>query len=64
MGKPTGFLEIERKLAPKRAVSERVNDYKEIELLNTPEETVAQASRCMKHHGKTHRQNHTHENNL
>ena len=47
MGKPTGFLEIERKLAPKRAVSERVNDYKEIELLNTPEETVAQASRCM-----------------
>ncbi len=57
MGKPTGFLEIERKLAPKRAVSERVNDYKEIELLNTPEETVAQASRCMDcgtpfcHHG-------------
>ena len=33
MGKPTGFLEIERKLAPKRAVSERVNDYKEIEQL-------------------------------
>jgi glutamate synthase (NADPH/NADH) small chain len=57
MGKPTGFLEIERKLAPKRAVSERVNDYKEIELINTPEETVAQASRCMDcgtpfcHHG-------------
>lgn len=57
MGKPTGFLEIDRKLAPKRAVSERVNDYKEIELLNTPEETVAQASRCMDcgtpfcHHG-------------
>lgn len=57
MGKSTGFLEIERKLAPKRAVNDRVNDYKEIELLNTPEETVAQASRCMDcgtpfcHHG-------------
>ncbi len=47
MGKPTGFLEIDRKLAPKRAVSERVNDYKEIELLNSTEDTEAQASRCM-----------------
>ena len=35
MGKPTGFLEIDRKLAPKRAVNERVNDYKEIEQLNS-----------------------------
>ncbi len=47
MGKPTGFLEIDRKLAPKRAVSERVNDYKEIELLNSTADTEAQASRCM-----------------
>jgi glutamate synthase (NADPH/NADH) small chain len=47
MGKPTGFLEIDRKLAPKRAVSERVNDYKEIEQLNSTADTEAQASRCM-----------------
>ncbi len=47
MGKPTGFLEIDRKVALKRPVSERVNDYKEIELLASTEETEAQASRCM-----------------
>ncbi|RXK52239.1 glutamate synthase subunit beta [Aquirufa rosea] len=47
MGKPTGFLEVERKTSAKRVVSERINDYKEIELLNTPEETEKQASRCM-----------------
>ena len=47
MGKPTGFLEIDRKLAPKRAVAERVNDYKEIEQLNSIADTEAQASRCM-----------------
>jgi glutamate synthase (NADPH/NADH) small chain len=47
MGKPTGFLEIDRILAPKRAVSDRVNDYKEIEQLNTTADTEAQASRCM-----------------
>ena len=47
MGKPTGFLEIDRKLAPKRAVNERVNDYKEIEQLNSTVDTEAQASRCM-----------------
>ena len=47
MGKPTGFLEVDRKVALKRPVSERVNDYKEIELLASPQETEAQASRCM-----------------
>ena len=47
MGKPTGFLEIDRKTALKRPVSERVTDYKEIELLASPEATEAQASRCM-----------------
>jgi len=47
MGKPTGFLEIDRKLAPKRAVVERINDYKEIEQLNSIADTEAQASRCM-----------------
>ncbi len=47
MGKPTGFLEVERKVASKRPVTERVNDYKEIELLASPQETESQASRCM-----------------
>lgn len=47
MGKPTGFLEKDRIPAVKRPVSERVNDYKEIELLPKLEETEAQASRCM-----------------
>ncbi len=47
MGKPTGFLEIDRKLAPKRAVDERINDYNEIEQLNSIADTEAQASRCM-----------------
>ncbi len=47
MGKPTGFLEKDRIPAVKRPVSERINDYKEIELLPKAEETEAQASRCM-----------------
>ncbi|MEK6547684.1 MAG: glutamate synthase subunit beta [Bacteroidota bacterium] len=47
MGKPTGFLEVDRKTALKRPVSERITDYKEIELLATPQETEDQASRCM-----------------
>jgi glutamate synthase (NADPH/NADH) small chain len=47
MGKPTGFLEKDRKTASKRSVSERINDYKEIELLLPEKETKDQASRCM-----------------
>ncbi len=47
MGKPTGFLEIDRKGATKRPISDRVNDYLEIELIPTPSETIDQASRCM-----------------
>ena len=47
MGKPTGFLEVERKGATKRPVSDRVNDYLEIELIPTASETIDQASRCM-----------------
>jgi glutamate synthase (NADPH/NADH) small chain len=47
MGKPTGFLEVDRKTALKRPVSERVNDYKEIELIASPQDTESQASRCM-----------------
>jgi len=47
MGKPSGFLEVDRKGATKRPVSDRVNDYLEIELIPTPSETIDQASRCM-----------------
>ena len=47
MGKPTGFLEVDRKGATKRPVSDRINDYLEIELIPTPSETIDQASRCM-----------------
>lgn len=57
MGKPTGFLEINRALPPKRSPQERINDYKEIDKHHLPEHTVKQASRCMDcgipfcHHG-------------
>lgn len=47
MGKPTGFLEVDRKLSLKRAVSERLEDYNEIELIPTVSDTESQASRCM-----------------
>lgn len=47
MGKPTGFLEKDRKGPLKRPVAERVQDYQEIELIPQEEHTVDQASRCM-----------------
>ena len=40
MGKPTGFLEVERKGATKRPISDRINDYLEIELIPTPLELL------------------------
>ena len=47
MGKPTGFLEIEREMPPRRSVEERVRDYQEI-YLALPEDTLrAQGARCM-----------------
>ncbi|MDP1843687.1 MAG: glutamate synthase subunit beta [Sediminibacterium sp.] len=47
MGKPTGFLEFTRELPSKRAVEERVNDYKEF-VERLPEESLNQQSaRCM-----------------
>lgn len=47
MGKPTGFLEVPRELPQKRAVVERLRDYKEVE--GAVEEGLAkkQAGRCM-----------------
>ena len=47
MGKPTGFLEFERKASQKRDVKERKNDYNEVELGFSEEQTKNQAARCM-----------------
>jgi glutamate synthase (NADPH/NADH) small chain len=47
MGKDTGFLEYSRELAPRRAVTQRVNDWFEI-YLDFPEENLrTQGARCM-----------------
>jgi glutamate synthase (NADPH/NADH) small chain len=47
MGKATGFLEHSRELAPRRPVTQRVNDWFEI-YLDLPEETLRkQGARCM-----------------
>jgi glutamate synthase (NADPH) small chain len=47
MGKTTGFLEHSRELAPRRPVTERINDWFEI-YLDLPEEKLrAQGARCM-----------------
>jgi glutamate synthase (NADPH/NADH) small chain len=47
MGKTTGFLEYSRELAPRRPVTQRVNDWFEI-YLDLPEEKLrSQGARCM-----------------
>jgi glutamate synthase (NADPH/NADH) small chain len=57
MGKPSGFLEFNRELPPKRDPQARVNDYKEIDKHVGSDHTVKQAARCMDcgipfcHHG-------------
>ncbi|MCP9767023.1 glutamate synthase subunit beta [Lacihabitans sp. LS3-19] len=47
MGKPSGFLEFERKASQKRDVNERKQDYKEVELGYDAAQTTDQAARCM-----------------
>ena len=47
MGKVTGFLEFERTDPSKRAVAERVHDYREFELPIVQEELTKQGARCM-----------------
>lgn len=47
MGKPSGFLEFERKASQKRDVNERKNDYNEVELGYDQAQTKDQAARCM-----------------
>jgi len=47
MGKPTGFKEFTRELPGKRAVEERVNDFKELYIPLAEEKVNQQAARCM-----------------
>ncbi len=47
MGKTDGFLLYERREDCERAVSERILDYEEIRIGNSPEERRTQAARCM-----------------
>jgi NAD(P)H-dependent glutamate synthase small subunit len=47
MPKPTGFLEFQRQDPPKRPVSERVSDYREVERMMPSDSLIAQAARCM-----------------
>ncbi|MBD3242226.1 MAG: glutamate synthase small subunit [Chitinivibrionales bacterium] len=47
MGKPTGFLEYERKTAAYRPVGERVKDYKEVAQHFPVEQLREQGGRCM-----------------
>ena len=47
MAKPTGFLEFDRRSPPKRPVSERVADYREVEEMMPSSELIEQAARCM-----------------
>lgn len=47
MGKPTGFLEIERETPSARSPEERLHDYQEIYLEFPEEKLRAQGARCM-----------------
>jgi len=47
MGKPTGFLEFERKLPADRSAAERVGDWKEFHLKMPEEQLKEQGARCM-----------------
>jgi glutamate synthase (NADPH/NADH) small chain len=47
MGKPTGFMEIGRKLSGYRPVQERIGDFGEVEQTLNDDDRKAQASRCM-----------------
>ena len=47
MGKPTGFIEIQRKKHPTRPVEERVQDWREVYLPYPTGELEMQGARCM-----------------
>ena len=47
MGKPTGFIEIQRKKHPTRPVADRVRDWHEVYLRYADTDLAAQGARCM-----------------
>jgi glutamate synthase (NADPH) small chain len=47
MGKPTGFLELDRELPKKRDPKKRISDYHEVDAVIDESITLKQASRCM-----------------
>lgn len=47
MGKPTGFMEVSRKVSGYRPVQERIGDFGEVEQTLNEDDRKAQASRCM-----------------
>src|SRR3972149_3610326 len=47
MGKPTGFVEFRRRVAPRRPVSERLRDWKEVYLPIADDILRSQGARCM-----------------
>ena len=47
MGKPTGFLEVERQKQPARPIAERLRDWREVYLPHEDGVLREQASRCM-----------------
>ncbi|MCE5301114.1 MAG: glutamate synthase subunit beta [Spirochaetia bacterium] len=47
MGDPRGFLKVRRASFPYRPISERVKDYREVNVLHPEEKSREQASRCM-----------------
>src|SRR5882672_6245437 len=47
MGKPTGFIEIQRKKHPTRPVDERIHDWREVYLPSANGDLVEQGARCM-----------------
>ena len=47
MGKPTGFIEIQRKKHPTRPVEERIHDWREVYLPSPTGDLIEQGARCM-----------------
>jgi glutamate synthase (NADPH/NADH) small chain len=47
MGKPTGFLEFDRKTNPSRPMRERLKDWGEVSILREDLQSVKQGARCM-----------------
>ena len=47
MGKPTGFIEIQRKKHPTRPIEERIHDWREVYLPSPTGDLMEQGARCM-----------------